>query len=484
MRHQKINFAIHCLAALILLSAQAARAQQLAPPSSPSVSSTAPAAAPTNPFPGSALFNDQPPFLTGVVVDRADATYREGDKLRVQFQGEIEAHLYLLYHQADGSTILLFPNAAHPESKVAAKQPVAIPPVKDESREDFRFRVRPPLGREMLQVVASKTPLTELESLAAQRGKAPLVAAGTLKSLADRLLADRTTWTEHRVAVTTLAAAARPPERKPARVGLFIGIGKYKNPGNAATHEELRHSAEVMHDLMLKHGGLDPDRTLLVRDEQATKAHLQELIAEKLPSITQPGDIVFIYFSGHAGQLDTNDPSEPDGKDESIGPYDLEGTRPGEPREVGAARWRATNITDDTLAAWLSRLAGRQIVLILDTCHSAGVIEGKNLATTFWQDEAARLKDINQLNTIVLASCAGDEQTLFEGTPNKTMYFTFCLSEIIERAAGKEPLTVQAAFEYSRRHMRVLLQQSNAPREQEPVMSDRILLPVVLVPQR
>jgi hypothetical protein len=347
--------------------------------------------------------------------------------------------------------------------------------------EEYRFRIRPPLGREVLQVVASTQPIGELESLVTKRGKAALVNAELLRDLSARLLKDPSTWTEHRVLIHTIAEEEKPPELPPARVGLFIGIGKYKNPGNAATHEELRHSAEVMHELMLKYGGLDPNRTLLVRDQEATKANLQNLIADKLPSVTQPGDIVFIYFSGHAGTLDTTDPNEPDGKDETIGPYDLEGQHQGESREVGLARWRATNITDDTLAAWISRLAGRQVVLILDTCHSGGIAEGKSLTKSFWHDEAARLKDINQLNTLVLASCGSDEQTLFEGTPNKTMYFTFCLAEAIQAAAGKQPLSVQEAFEYSRQRMRVLLRQANASREQEPVMADRILLPVMMV---
>jgi hypothetical protein len=429
-------------------------------------------------FPGAALFNDRPPFLTGVTVDRADATYRDGDQLRIQFQGEIDAHLYLLYHQADGSTRLLFPNEAHPQSKVAGRQPVVIPA----AGEDFRFRIRPPLGREVLQALASTEPIGELDSLAARRGRAVPIDADLLRDLAARLRKDPSHWTEHRLQINTIAADSKPPPHQPARVGLFIGIGKYMRPDIAATHEELRRSAEVMHELMLKHGQLDPNRTLLVCDEQATKANLQALIAEKLPSVTQPGDIVFIYFSGHAGQLDTADPLEADGKDEAIGPYDLDGGHPGETRAQAAARFRATNISDDTLAAWLSRLHGRQIVLILDTCHSGGVIEGKSLATSFWQDEAARLKDISQLNTLVLASCAADEQTLFEGTPNKTMYFTFCLTEVMQRAAGHEKLTVQDAYEYSRRRMRVLLQQANAPREQEPVMADRILLPLELIP--
>jgi hypothetical protein len=120
--------------------------------------------------------------------------------------------------------------------------------------------------------------------------------------------------------------------------------------------------------------------------------------------------------------------------------------------------------------------------LILDTCFSGGVVEGKALAKSFFADESARTKDISQLNTLVLSSCAADEQSLFEGTKNKTMWFTYCLAEAIERSAGKQLLTVQDAYDYTRRRMRQLLESANAPREQEPAMTDRILLPVALAP--
>lgn len=428
-------------------------------------------------FPGSALFNDQPPFLAGVALDRADATYRDGEKLRVQFLGEIESHLYLLYHQADGSSLLLFPNEAHPDSKVAARKPVVIP----QPGEEFRFRIRPPLGQEVLQVLAATAPLGELEALVAKRGGAPRVDPKILAVLAERLQKDRTSWTEHRIPIQTVAAETREASQPASRIGLFIGIGDYQRE-DIETREELRHSAEVMHELLLKHGKLDAKRTLLIRDAQATKANLQKLIAEWLPSVSRPGDTVFIYFSGHASQLPTTDPREPDGIDEALCPFDLAGRRAGETEAQGLARYRESNIVDDTLAAWLSHLQGRQVVLILDTCFSGGVVEGKALEKSFFTDEAARTKDISQLGTLVLSSCAADEQSLFEGTKNKTMWFTFCLGEAIERSAGKQPLTVQDAHEFSRRRMRQLLESANAPREQEPTMTDRVLVPVSLIP--
>lgn len=464
-------------AALLICAGAGAAAQQ--PANNRSTIATARALQATGPqFPGSPLLNSQPPFLAGVNVNHADGIYKEGESLRVQFIAEKEAHLYLLYHQADAATVLLFPNEAQPDSKVVARQAVRIPGEGD----GFRFRVRPPLGDEVLQVIASLRPVALLEELVQKTGRAAAVSPQKMGDLVRHLSQDKSSWTEHRVFLRTTKGDVKPPPRTPSRVGLFIGIGKYQFPDYAATHVELGHSAEVMHDLLLRHGKLDPRRTLLVRDEQATRRNLEQLICRWLPSVSQPGDTVFIYFSGHAGQADTSDPSEPDGKDEMLGPYDLEGGRPGDSREQALARFRETSIVDDTLARWLEELQGRQVVLILDTCHSGGVVQGKDLGKSFFVDEAARVKDISQMNTLVLSACAADEQSLFEGTRNKTMWFTYCLSEAIEASAGKQPLSVQEAFDYSHKRMRQLLEQGNSAREQEPQMNDQILLPVPLVP--
>ncbi|HUY36034.1 MAG TPA: DUF4384 domain-containing protein [Pirellulales bacterium] len=440
------------------------------------------------PFPGATIFNDQPPFLADVKVDHADFKYREGDRLRVQFKAEREAYLYLIYHQADGRSRLLFPNPSQPDNHVPAKQATVIP----DPKQPLRFRIQPPFGTEVLQVLATFKPLAELDALVqsnsppkpGQPGRAPDVSQALLDTLRDRLRQDLTGWTEHRALIRSEAKAAAAPPSKAARVGLFIGIGKYLHPEFAPTHEELGNSAKVMHELMLKRGGLDPAKTKLALDEQATKAQMQELIARWLPSVSKPGDTVFIYFSGHAGQLDTTDPSELDGMDETIGPYDLNAGAETLPVEERRRQYRESSILDDTLARWLQELAGRQVVFIVDTCHSGGLVQGKaaGFPGAFLADEAARLKDLAQSNMLVLTSCASDEQSLFEGLRSKTMWFTHCLAEAIERPDAPKPLSVQAAFDYGRQRMKELLVEGKMGIEQEPTMTDSVLLPVVLAP--
>ncbi len=210
-------------------------------------------------FPGAGIINEQPRFATAVYVNRPDGIYRERDILRVEFGCHVESCLYLLYHTVDGQTNLMFPNGLQTDNRIPAETLVAIPP--DDG--NYVFRVAPPLGQEVLQVLASQQPLPELDNLVKAGGRSAVVPAAVLSSLQSRLLKEPATWAEHRMAIETIPGdAPAPAVMQASRVGLFIGIGKYRDPETSPTHEELRHSAVVLHDLMLEAGwpgkGKDP----------------------------------------------------------------------------------------------------------------------------------------------------------------------------------------------------------------------------------
>ena len=175
-------------------------------------------------FPGSDIFNSTPAFLVNVSVDHQDQTYKEGDRMVVRFKAERETYLYVLYHQADGSSLLLFPNSARPANRTPAGQDVNLADADDA----FRIRIRPPLGTEVLQVIARLEPLTELDALAKTEGT-PVVPADTLAKVRDGLLKDRTNWTEHRLPITTVVASAPSAKRDPARFALLMGVDRYQD---------------------------------------------------------------------------------------------------------------------------------------------------------------------------------------------------------------------------------------------------------------
>jgi hypothetical protein len=301
-----------------------------------------------------------------------------------------------------------------------------------------------------------------------------------LQSLHARLDEHRDAWTEHHVAIRTLPAAVETP-RAPKRVALFIGLGEYADPQVCKPYPELGNSAVAMHELLLRVGGLDPASTRLLRDKQAGKAEIRQAITEWLPSVSQPGDDVFLYYSGRSCRYATADLGETDGFDEAVLPYDTSIGAAGASLEQKINAMRQTSIVDDELAYWLQSLNGRRVVLILDTNFAGGVVEGKSLAGWF-DGESRRVKDISQMNVVVITSCSSDEQIPFEGGPNKLMWFTHCLAHAIESRPPGKPLTVVAAFRAAASRMRELLPQGSPARLQEPMLVDRALLPVELVP--
>ena len=177
--------------------------------------------------------------------------------------------------------------------------------------------------------------------------------------------------------------------------------------------------------------------------------------------------------------MPNRDGSEPDGEDEMIGPYDLEAGTEGMTQEQREARYRDSSIVDDVLARWVEEISGRHVVLILDTCHSGGAVEGKGLSR-FFGDEAARVKDIAQLDVTVLTSCAVDEEAHFEGTPDKTMWFTHFLAQAVKTLPA--PVRVRDAYEFCRKGLRQVLARRNEARDQEPTLSENSLVPIALVP--
>src|SRR5690606_2375137 len=98
---------------------------------------------------------------------------------------------------------------------------------------------------------------------------------------------------------------------------------------------------------------------------------------------------------------------------------------------------------------WLQSLAGRQVALVLDTSYGGGVVEGKSLVVGL-DVESQRVKDISQTNVVVLSSCAPDEKTPHEGGPNKVMWCTHCLVEVIQGRQEGRPLTLADAYRSAR----------------------------------
>lgn len=142
---------------------------------------------------------------------------------------------------------------------------------------------------------------------------------------------------------------------------LLVGIDKY----HANSVSNLRgcvNDVEAMQVFLSNQLDISDDHIRLLTNQQATRKAILRTFEEFLidnPSITF-NDQILIHYSGHGSQMPDTTGVEPDGYNETIVPHDS--------RTPGIY-----DIPDKTLAALLARLSekkGKNITVILDSCHS------------------------------------------------------------------------------------------------------------------
>ncbi len=161
------------------------------------------------------------------------------------------------------------------------------------------------------------------------------------------------------------------------RRALLIGINKYKHlPFYSQilkmTITHLKGSindVNLMKELLVSRYGFKEDDIKTLMDEKATRENIIKTFEDWLIHGTKEGDLAFFYFSGHGTQVPDQNGDEDDGQDEALCPYDLV-------PEGAANVMEAKVIIDDELGLLLRRLKGREVVVILDACHSGTATRG------------------------------------------------------------------------------------------------------------
>lgn len=428
------------------------------------------------------LRQNQPTFFVGVNVDHENRVYREGDQLSVGVVSERDAYLHVLYRQADGAVFQIFPNSAQTDNRIAAKVATKIP----KPGSLFVWDVGPPFGVETVKVIATSKPLPALSSPDLRRELFNRLSKEVLDRAASALGGtDVGDWAEDEVDLVTISRDAPAPAAPKRRIGAFIGIAQYEFSevlkaagGRSLDLQFPPNDARQLSQTLSDFGELHSVRRLI--NHEASRAGIEELITRWLPAVSRPGDEVFISFSGHGAFLPDDNGDEADGLDEFLVPYDYLPFKALEQllkwRDEGKldARYQArlndlagrigkfqtleqfankldreTGITDDLFAHWLQRLAGRQVVVIIDACFSGGLATAeKGIKSAgarkfdFLDRELTRLKDIGQTGQSLLAACH-KSQTALE-LPNFGMgVMTYMLTESVRE--GQPPLTIDQA---------------------------------------
>lgn len=142
--------------------------------------------------------------------------------------------------------------------------------------------------------------------------------------------------------------------------------------------------ANELYEILLNHGW-DKNNIKTLIEEEATREAVLNAPFEWLEEMGEDeNDIILFFFSMHGAQIeDQQILDEPDGKDEYLIPYDFDMEN------------KSNFILDDELSEKFDTLKSRNIVIIFETCHSGGMIDGS--------------ADFGKSGYVVLASCGINE---------------------------------------------------------------------------
>jgi len=360
--------------------------------------------------------NPAPEFLVRVSVDRKDRTYFVDDFVTATVQSGRAGYLYLVYLQADGSSVLLFPNAYQADNRIRAFEDMLVPG----PRARFRLRVvDDPLGAEVLKAIVTSEPIDEadFELKVMKKETFASLSESRARGLFVEGVRDQAGWAEHHIEIETKFSRDKTESVTKQRVAVCIGISEFESPvvpDLNVCHNDAREMASLLK------AECEFDRVRVLVNGQATRESIRQIIRTELVDTTRPGDEILIYWSGHGTRIaDDNGDEVNDGMDAVLIPYDAQFNDHGLDRD--------SVVTDDTFGRWLQDLDDRRILVILDSCFSAGqssnidapqsrlnvtqITASPRSPADSFNLEFSRARDIGQRGLALLTASSADEQS-------------------------------------------------------------------------
>lgn len=158
---------------------------------------------------------------------------------------------------------------------------------------------------------------------------------------------------------------------------LLIAIQDYsygdKEDALLPSLEGSLNDVEIVGEMLCERFGFRGEEITLLLDREATHTGIEHAFVE-LAERVEPGDFVYIHYSGHGSQtLDLNN-DERGGKDQTWVSYGA--------RKSNREEENNYDVLDDEINAWLTAIYQKtdQVVFVSDSCHSATVSRGEAVA--------------------------------------------------------------------------------------------------------
>jgi hypothetical protein len=293
------------------------------------------------------------------------STVRIGDEVRFYFTADRSGYATLWDVGTSGKVHRIFPNPHSGESvgRVEAGRETRA----GTAAHPYRFKVGGPTGMEDVYLVWSRSKEAQPSAPGFRS------AAGLSKALKDLTVEPRSSWATAKVTfeiTDTGSAEPRPLDRTHTRAtvgGNVYILAMGANVGKLTkTNADARHFAERMSELFSVPG----NRVKVY--ENVRKRQFREGM-EWLQRQAGPGDLVFIFFSGHGSNYTDNDNDEADGLDEVFVTYDV---------QLATFPTAGDVVLDDEFARWVNALNTDRVVSVLDTCHSGGLYKDPDFTMT------------------------------------------------------------------------------------------------------
>lgn len=160
--------------------------------------------------------------------------------------------------------------------------------------------------------------------------------------------------------IACASALAASPVHAESRA-LLIGINRYPSEEIPDLRGAVN-DVEMMTGILVDRYGFARESIRVLTDGDATREGILAALREAV-RVTEPGDVLYVHYSGHGSQVEDRSGDEDDGLDETLIPHD------GRTGDVA-------DITDDELHGILSGLRTDRAVIVLDSCHSGTATRG------------------------------------------------------------------------------------------------------------